>query len=452
MSWARPPIASVGTCAIAATLVAGVLCVPLARATEPPVIPGGGAGAAAPAVRSAPSAPSAPSVQDDPFMVQVVTFGPGSHPFTKFGHNAIRVVDKSKGTDVVYNFGTFAFDSPRMIVDFLQGRLRYWLSRSRTVSTMNGYRRENRDIELQDLDLSPAEKRQLSLRLEQNALPAHREYRYDYFRDNCSTRVRDALDGVMGGRLRPSAREPGTMSLRAHALRMAADNLPLYLGLLIVLGPSTDRPIDQWAEAFLPEMLERTLRGATLDARDGPARPLVKAERVVFTSSRPPVRREPPLRWPAFLGVGVLSGLVLFLCGRLGSRFVLARLVFGVVIALVGAVAGGIGCFLVGAWALTPHEVVYRNQNILLFSPFAITLAVLGFGAAIGRPGAKRKVFLVAAWALGLATAACGWKLLPWSRQDNGALIALMLPFWFGVTAGARAIATGGRPSPTASG
>jgi hypothetical protein len=440
MNWAGRTNACAVERAIAATLVAGILCVSLpADAAEPPTVspavPGDSVGAAAPAA------------QDDPLMVQVVTFGPGSHPFTKFGHNAIRVVDGRARTDVVYNFGTFSFDSPRLIVDFLQGRLRYWLSRSRTVSTVNAYHRENRDIAVQELNLSPDEKRQLALRLEDNALPANREYRYDYFRDNCSTRVRDALDGVMGGRLRPGARAAGTMTLRAHALRMAADNLPLYLALLIVLGPSTDRPIDQWAEAFLPEMLQRTLRGATAYASGGPPRPLVKAERVVFTSSRPAVRREAPTRWPVFLAAGFLGGLALFICGRLGSRFALARILFGILMTVLGVVAGTIGCFLVGAWALTPHEVVYGNQNILLFSPFAIALAVLGIGVAIGRPGAKRKVFLVAAWALGLATIACAFKLLPWWRQENGALIALMLPFWFGVTAGARAIATGRHPS-----
>ena len=259
-------------------------------------IPGGNAGAKAPA-----------GVDDDPLTVSVVTFGPGSHAFTKFGHDAIRVVDRRAGTDFVYNFGTFSFDSPRLIVDFLQGRLRYWLSRSRTPATEYAYRRENRSIEIQDLALSPAEKRDLSLRLEENARPQNREYRYDYFRDNCSTRVRDALDGVMGGRLRPTALQPGTMSLRAHALRMAADNWPLYLGLLIVLGPSTDRPIDQWAEAFLPEMLQRNLRGAMAGAAPL-AGPLVKSERVVFTARRPAVRREPPLADRFFVAWGCLRG------------------------------------------------------------------------------------------------------------------------------------------------
>ena len=183
------------------------------------------------------------AVAVDPLTVEILTFGPGQHPFTRFGHNAIRIIDRSPGvgTDVVYNFGTFTFDSPRLIVDFLQGRLRYWLSRSSMAGTQALYRRENRDIEAQELDLSAAQKRALQSRLEVNARPENRDYRYDYFADNCSTRVRDALDAVLDGRLRAGAVGPGTMTLRAHALRMAADDLPLYTALLIVLGPRLAR-------------------------------------------------------------------------------------------------------------------------------------------------------------------------------------------------------------------
>ena len=395
-----------------------------------------------------------PIAYADPLTIEVLTFGPGQHPFTRFGHNAIRVIDRHAGTDVVYNFGTFIFDSPRLLVDFLKGRLRYWLSRASMAHTTRIYQLENRDIETQELELTPGQKRELVARLEVNARPENRDYRYDYFADNCSTRVRDAIDGVMQGRLRASAVGQGTMTLRAHALRMAADDLPLYTALLIVLGPRSDRPTDEWAEDFLPEMLQRTLRNAeSLPAgdawRSGPggegaaaARTghLVKSERVLFADDRPAPRREPPNRLPAFLGVGVAAGVLLFLLGRLGSRWILARLVFGLLVSALGLLLGGIGCFLVGSWAFTPHAVVYRNENVLLFAPFAIALAILGLGTAFGSKGAMRKAFLVAAAALGLAFAACALKMFPWSRQDNGALLLMMLPFWWGVTAGTRAV------------
>ena len=381
-----------------------------------------------------------PPAADDPLTVQVLTFGPGSHPFTRFGHNAIRIVDRGAGTDIVYNFGTFTFDSPRLILDFLKGRLRYWLSRSSMPATVRAYRRENRTIEAQELNLSSAEKRELRARLEVNARPENRDYRYDYFADNCSTRVRDVLDVVLRGRLRASAVGQGSMSLRAHALRMASADLPLYTALLIVLGPRTDRPIDEWAEAFLPEMLQRTLRGALLGDDVAAGGHLVKAEQVLVAAARPPAPREPPNRLPAFLGVGIAVGLVLYLLGRAGARSWPPRFLFGCLVACAGLVLGGIGCFLVGAWALTPHAVVYRNENVLLFAPFAIALTVLGLGTAIGRPGATRKAFQLTAAALGLAVAACALKLFPWSRQDNSGLILMMLPLWAGIAAGTRVL------------
>jgi hypothetical protein len=425
---------------MAAGVAAAILCPPggvPAHAADNLVVPQAGVGV------------TAPAAANDPLTVEVLTFGPGDHPFTKFGHNAIRVTDRQAGTDWVYNFGTFSFHSPRLIVDFLKGRLRYWLSRSSMTSAVHSYQRDNRSIEAQELDLLPAQKRELARRLEVNARPENREYRYDYFGDNCSTRVRDALDGVLGGRLRASAVGQGTMSFRAHALRMAADNLSLYTALLIVLGPRADRPIDEWAEGFLPEMLQRTLRGALAGDGTGGSSSgrLVKAERVVFAPQRPPPLREPPSRLPGFLVVGLILGLIMAGLGRVGSSVPAARFAFGVLVSVTGLVLGGVGCFLVGAWALTPHAVVYRNENVLLFAPFAIALVVLGIGSAIGRPGARRKTYLVAASALGLAIAACGLKLFPWSRQDNGALILLLVPTWLGITIGARAIAgPDGRP------
>lgn len=386
------------------------------------------------------AAPAAPP-DDDPLTVEVLTMGPGDHPFTRFGHNALRIHDRRTGTDAVYNFGTFAFGSPRLIIDFLQRRLKYWLSRSTMATTTYVYQRENRTIESQELVLSATQKRELWRRLEENARPENREYNYDYFADNCSTRVRDALDGILGGRLRASAVGQGSMSLRNHALRMAADDIPLYAALMIVLGPRADRPIDEWAEAFLPEMLQRSLRGAHVGGEAASAERLVRAERVVFEAQRPPPRRAAPSRLPAFLGIGVLAGLVLAALGRASVRRRPLRFLFGLLVALIGLGAGFIGCFLVGAWAFTPHAVVYRNENVLLFAPFAIALTVFGMGTAFGRIPAARKTYVLALCSLGLAIAASALKLFPWSQQENGALILLMLPTWLGMTVGARAIA-----------
>src|ERR1022692_4278183 len=120
------------------------------------------------AAQAAPAALSAqPTPAPDDLSVAVMTFGPGDHPFFRFGHDAIWIHDRETGVDRVYNFGTFTFDSPRLILDFLHGRMTYWLSVSSLAATLEIYQRENRSIVLQELALDPDAKRALRARLDE---------------------------------------------------------------------------------------------------------------------------------------------------------------------------------------------------------------------------------------------------------------------------------------------
>jgi hypothetical protein len=354
-----------------------------------------------------------------------MTMGPGDHPFFRFGHNAIWIKDGAAGTDRVYNFGTFRFDSPRLIFDFLGGRLNYWLSVSSLDRVLAEYTHENRSIGIQELNLTAAQKAALQSALVVNARPENRLYKYDYFLDNCSTRVRDAVDAVAGGRLRASAAAPGRLTLRGHALRMTAQPLWLYIALDLILGPKVDRPIDQWGEMYLPGELARGLAAAQL----------VSAEQVVFQARRPPALEAPPAFGTRFFAAGVGVGFLFIGLGTAGRRSRAARVTVGILAALWGFVVGFIGCFLVYAWMFTDHVVAHRNQNILLCAPWAIALVVLGVGVAMGRPGATRKAFVLAAAAMGAALLACMFKVGVLAHQENGALIAFFAPAWIGLTA-----------------
>jgi len=288
----------------------------------------------------------------------------------------------------------------------------------------------------------------LASRLDINARPENRDYQYDYFGDNCSTRVRDAVDGALGGRLRALARQPGTDTLRGHALRMTADAPWLYVALLIVLGPSTDRPIDEWAEDFLPSKLQETVRRLNVATEEGgagaiPSRSLVESERVVFVPERAPVRTTSPQWGLRFFFSGLLLGAIMATLGRWGTRAKPARVAYGITIALLGLFCGALGLFLLGAWGLTPHAAVYRNQNLFLLAPTLVALSALGVGVALGRAGAMRKSFVLCALSAALALVALIVKVLPAaviSHQDNGSLIAFFLPLWLCTTWGAWAL------------
>jgi hypothetical protein len=382
-----------------------------------------------------PSSAPAPPPEEDPLSVYALTFGPGDHPFFKFGHNAILVRDAAAGTERVYNFGTFKFDSPWLIPEFMRGRLTYWLSVSSLQASLASYQRENRSILAQELVLAPDVKRTLQARLEENARPENRAYRYDYFLDNCSTRVRDVLDRATGGFVHAASRGPGRLTLRDQALRLTADYLPLYVALDVVLAGSTDRPIDRWAEMFIPEELARGLRAVSVPGPNG-TRPLVSSEKLVFQPQRAPPLEYPPARGVSFLLAGLGLGLLLTGLGWLTPGRPFVRALFGGLIALWGLVAGFVGCFLIFVWFFTDHVVAHRNENILQLAPWALALAVLGLGVAGGSYTATRRALPLAVSALVFAVVGLMFKVHPAFHQSNWRLIAFAIPVWVGISLG----------------
>jgi hypothetical protein len=371
--------------------------------------------------------------------ISMLTFGPGDHPFFKFGHNALWVQPRD-GQGLVFNFGTFAFDQPNLIPKFLKGRLMYWLSVTPIERALYSYQATNRTIEVQELDLTPAERVGLFRRLVENARPENREYLYDYFWDNCSTRVRDAIDVTLGGQLKAAAQGPASMSLRANALRLTADLMWEYVGLDFGLGSLTDRPMNRWQEAFLPEKLRDLLRTVRVE-REGGARPLVRSERVIFAAHRPPELAQPP-RWTNWFAlIGVLAGGGLALLGRAARRQPVARVALGGLSSLLGLVLGLLGLILVALWLFTNHKAAHANANILLCAPWALGLAPLGIGVALGWPRARRLAYWLAASAAVLALVGVAAKVLPGVTQDNTAFVVLLVPVWLGLGWGLRQVA-----------
>lgn len=367
--------------------------------------------------------------------VSVLTFGPGDHPFFKFGHNAVWIHDEARGRDAVFNFGMFAFDSPLLIFDFLQGRLRYWLAVHSLRATLDEYRSENRTVEVQELNLTPAQRLELARALAVNAREENKYYKYDYYRDNCSTRVRDAIDRVLGGRLRAASTGPASMSWRDHTRRLTADNLPVYFGLHAAMGDVIDAPVTAWDEMFLPSKVQEQLRRVTVPGAAGDE-PLVRAERLLVRAEREPPRDVPP-RWElpmlaAGLGLGGLAALAAARAPRRRLAAQLAAVLYG----LYGLFFGLLGTIFVGLWAFTDHEVAFRNENILQFAPWTLGLAVLAAGLARGRARALRWARCLVAAAAGASLLGLALKASPAFDQDNAELIALLLPLWMGSLAG----------------
>ena len=195
----------------------------------------------------------------DQLTVHLLTMGTGDAVWEKYGHNAIWVRDPVAGTDWVYNYGVFDFNSPGYWGRFIRGDWLYQLAVWPARETLAMYEMDNRTIVRQELDLTGEQKAELAAFLEWNARPENREYLYDYFRDNCSTRIRDVIDSVLGGSLRaatdtvPTERASAHLKARMLAARLLARTLPhvdLFLPSLAMGG----------AETMYPEYVPRLFR------------------------------------------------------------------------------------------------------------------------------------------------------------------------------------------------
>jgi len=299
----------------------------------------------------------------------------------------------------------------------------------------------------QRLYLTGAQRLALRDFLEWNLRPENARYRYEYFTANCSTRVRDALDKTLGGRIHDQLASPSKgFTYRMHADRLMRPDLLPMLGMDLGLGPFADKRLSSWDESFVPMEFMQHLRGVTVPDTRGQPRSLVMSERRISAPRLP----EPPdfpsdLRWPFGIAGLALGGLLLWLAQRRES--VVARTVFvlfSVTISLSCTVAG---LTLAALWGLTEHASAWRNENLLLFNPLCLLLLPTWWRARkadwritrFGR-GLAYTVFALAAVALCI-------KILPWFTQSNLAWIFLMLPLHAAL---AKAVASRTRLLPAA--
>jgi hypothetical protein len=358
--------------------------------------------------------------------VDLITLGPGELVWERFGHNALRISHPATGTDVAYNWGMFSFDEPGFLGRLLKGTMMYWMAPFDTEAMIAAYMADDRSVWIQELALTAAQKAELSELLAVNALPENRFYRYDYYRDNCSTRVRDALDQVLGGRLRAAlAGRPTGTTYRSHTRRLLQDMPSMYTGIQLVLSGRADREIDRWEEAFLPVALMGAVRDLQVVDETGVERPLVLSEREVYRSASVTEPTAVPRAWPWYLAIG--GALSLVLIGLSGADTRGARVTLALLAVAWSAAAGLGGAVLTGAWLFTDHVFWYPNWNLLQLSPLSLPLAVLLLPLLL-HPKLSR-----AARALGVVIGALSLLGLlahfaPGVAQRNGEILALTVP------------------------
>jgi uncharacterized protein DUF4105 len=403
------------------------------------------------AALQAPPPPRRPAAPPDTTLtVYLMTMGPGKQVWERFGHNAIWIHDPVHGTDQTYNYGLFDFRQHNFLLRFVQGRMWYWMQGFPAQSYVESYRRANRSVWVQELEMSPQARRELQTFLQWNERPENRFYHYDYYRDNCSTRVRDALDHALSGQIRrETADAPTGRTYRFHTLRLTANDPPIYTGLLLALGQPVDRPITKWEEMFLPLAMRDHIRNLRVTAADGRNVPLVRSERTLFQSTEPEPPATPPFWLPWYLLIGMGIGAAAFVMARNAGRPGAARVGFLILTWTWLVLSGLAGLVLAGLWGLTDHAAAYRNENVLQMNLLALPLLWLLTGTVFGGRRRARPAFLLAKTIAALSLLGFLLKALPAFRQVNWSVIALALPAQLGIAMGVgRLTDYGSRRSP----
>ena len=349
-----------------------------------------------------------PTRLSDSAFASILTCGAGDEFYTSFGHSAIRVCDSTIGLDIVYNYGTFDFDIPHFYWTFALGNLNYCLSRESFGSFLAEYTWEGRAVWEQRLRLSPQEVNNLFVSLENNYLPQYRYYLYDFFRDNCATRVRDMVSTSLCHRTLSAETTADTnISYRGILYRSTESTLLWWrLGVDIALGLHCDHRCSNYEYMFSPIEMMRQFDTLTVsDTRQ----PLAEPAQQLLEETRTPLNRSvsPVLTfWVVFIGVLCLTIIGWKKQWRL--RW-FDTLLFGLT-SLVSIVV----MFL---WFGTSHYCAEFNLNILWASPFFIYIMLQH----------KRSAHWILHLQLIMLLAAMIMTIAPLPQQINTAILPITL-------------------------
>lgn len=373
------------------------------------------------------SAPVDASVANAPganLEIALITYGPGETYWERFGHDALQVRDTVSGESVNFNYGEFDFDQKNFFLNFARGHMNYMMGAALSDIDESYYIETGRSITRQHLALDATQAGALRDFLLWNLRPENSHYGYDYYVDNCATRVRNALDQALGGALKAQlATRPGGMTYRQQTLRLMSNQPALMLVLDLGLGPYADHPLTLWQESFIPMVLQGAIESVRIDDGKGGLQPLVSDSQVVSANRlEMPPASAPDLRWPL-----ALAGLCIAALMLLARRFWPTG--FTVLGTLYALAAGFVGLVLLVLWTLTAHHSAWANANLLLFNPLAWLLLPALWRARRGlRP--SRFIDGLIAVQMVAAVVAVLLHLLPGVVQQNQPWLLFALPIW----------------------
>jgi hypothetical protein len=305
--------------------------------------------------------------------ISVLTFGPGkTELYSAYGHSAIRVNDPINGFDAAYNYGTFDFNQPNFYLNFTRGHLIYKVSVQDARRLNEYYQYHDRSITAQILNLTPRQKQMVFDYLQNNAKPENADYNYDYFYDNCATRILYVFQQALGEEISFDDNfvdDPG-LTVRELTDRYSAIEFPWgKLGIDICLGMPMDKKLTNIQYTYIPEYVFKAFSIAQIE-NEGKWRAVVQATNYIYVAKddniNGPVLTPKLVFWSFWILIVIVS--VLAKIKNISLRWF--DLLFFLLVGLLGLL-------LLLLWVATDHAAAAWNLNLLWAWPTHLVIAFL---------------------------------------------------------------------------
>lgn len=355
----------------------------------------------------------------------LVTVGPGDDIYLKWGHFAI-IVDYEDKRDLWFDYGNFSFVEKDFVPNFIKGIMWYLKGKKSANFELRKTIQENRDITLQELNLTDEQVDIYIKKLFDEIRPENRYYEYDQYYNNCVSQMSDFLDNLTDGNFYEGTSKLTGKSFRDLSRDYVSSNYLYNTLIMFVLGSKVDYNITEKEAMFLPDYTMRRADEVFIDDGYGGLKPLVK-NKIEYNRS---IDREPVIfEAKPKIVINLMVGIALALISLLISRF---KKFSSIIQTILGLAMGLIGSLLFFMAFFTGHYYIHDNWNLIMINPLSFLIFISGilklskrhreFGIKLTRYFIDLTLililFMIVAKTVGLI------------YQVNGETIALLLPLF----------------------
>ena len=292
--------------------------------------------------------------------VSLLTCSPGEEVYALFGHTALRYTNPDKGIDLVFNYGIFNFDTPNFVWRFILGKTDYIVSATPYPYFLYEYHMRGSGVTEQMLTLDSLQKEELYKALITNCQPQNRTYRYNYFYNNCTTKVRDKIE-------EQASNITYTGNTQAQTIREALSQYTAVqpwtaFGINLLLGADVDKPATREVLQFLPQYLKNDFSTANINDT-----PLVSTTKELL---QPQAKKKSLNHFTPFNSalLTLLFTMIIMLCE------VRSRKLFWGYDTLMLLIQGTAGVILLFLALFSQHPAVDSNYLLLWINPLPLAL------------------------------------------------------------------------------